>query len=60
MSKAKQSKVMRANAKEYEPAMPVLTAKGRRTAFTDKTAKDAVRAVKARAKRQPVGIGGLR
>jgi len=54
MSKAKPSKVARANAHEKEPPMPVRTPKGRRTRFTDMTVKGAVAAVKAQgAKKKP-------
>ena len=48
MSKAKPSKVARANAHEKEPPMPVRTARGKRTKFTGETAEGAVRTVKAK------------
>jgi len=46
MKKANLSKVAKANAHEQEPPMPVLTARGKRTKFTDMTVEGAVRAVR--------------
>jgi hypothetical protein len=51
MKKVKVRRVAKANAHEKEPPMPVLTARGKRTRFTDQTAESAVRTVKARGRR---------